>query len=350
MSDVGLSEAVGAGADLASPAEITAGTMMRNAREAAGLHVAALAVSMKIPVKKLEALEADRLDLLHDAVFVRALAASVCRALKIDPAPILIKLPLNAAPRLNPDERGINAPFHSPNDASGLAIPELLVKPSSLFVLALVVAGVAVFFFPDIKVPDVSGDLVSQATRSSDNQVPPQAAQSTPQVFESSPEPVVATASAAHVMGEGVALPPVPVPSAVAETPFVKASTSTTPLVTASQPAVVASRPVPVASRPFAAPSVPAAIASRPVSAPLLPSTGTVVFKAKGATWVKVVDAKGTVQLSKTLAEGEVVGASGATPLSVVVGRVDATEVEVRGQTFSLAGVAKDNVARFEVK
>ena len=58
---------------------VTAGSLLRTAREREGLHIAALAVSMKVPVKKLEALEADRLDLLPDAVFVRALAASVCR-------------------------------------------------------------------------------------------------------------------------------------------------------------------------------------------------------------------------------------------------------------------------------
>jgi cytoskeleton protein RodZ len=75
-----------------------------------------------------------------------------------------------------------------------------------------------------------------------------------------------------------------------------------------------------------------------------------VVFKAKGPTWVKVVDSKGIVLLSKTIVNGEVVGASGATPLSVVIGRVDATDVEVRGKPFTLTGVSKDNVARFEVK
>ena len=50
----------------------SAGAMIRAAREASGLHVAALAFSMKVPVKKLEALESDRLDLLLDSVFVRA--------------------------------------------------------------------------------------------------------------------------------------------------------------------------------------------------------------------------------------------------------------------------------------
>jgi cytoskeleton protein RodZ len=343
MSDVGFSQAVEAGLESALPGDISAGTMMRNAREAAGLHVAALAVSMKIPVKKLEALEADRLDLLHDAVFVRALAASVCRALKIDSAPILSKLPLNAAPQLNQDERGINAPFNSPRDASGLAIPELLTKPSSLFVMALVIAGIAVFFFPDIKMSDVPGEFASQTTRPADSRLSPQTVQPPVQVFDTSPEPVAAPAPLASAGGEASALPSIAGAVLSAETPAVKVPVAPVPVVTAIGPLAGVSRPQALASQPVAA-------ASRPSSAPSLPSTGTVVFKAKGVTWVKVVDAKGMVQLSKTLAEGEVVGASGAMPLSVVIGRVDATEVQVRGQAFSLNAVSKDNVARFEVK
>jgi cytoskeleton protein RodZ len=75
-----------------------------------------------------------------------------------------------------------------------------------------------------------------------------------------------------------------------------------------------------------------------------------VVFRAKAASWVKVVDSKGVVQLSKTLAEGESVNTSGSVPLSIVIGRADAVDVEVRGKAISLSAVAKDNVARFEVK
>ena len=69
-----------------APVPVTAGSLLRLAREANGLHIAALAVSIRVPVKKLEALEANRLDELHDPVFIRALAALVCRALKIEPA------------------------------------------------------------------------------------------------------------------------------------------------------------------------------------------------------------------------------------------------------------------------
>jgi cytoskeleton protein RodZ len=135
MSELGVNGPVD---DIAEPrgvAGLTAGSMLRSAREAAGLHVAALAVAMKIPVKKLEALESDRLDLLHDAVFVRALAASVCRTLKIDSAPVLAKLPSNTLPRLNSDERGINAPFHPAGVKNGFSPSAVLNKPQALIML-----------------------------------------------------------------------------------------------------------------------------------------------------------------------------------------------------------------------
>ena len=74
-------------------AEPSAGRLLREARERQGLHIAALAASIKVTPKKLELLEADRFDALPDATFTRALAQTVCRALKIDSAPVLRLLP-----------------------------------------------------------------------------------------------------------------------------------------------------------------------------------------------------------------------------------------------------------------
>jgi len=312
-------------------ASLTAGQMMRNAREAAGLHVAALAVSMKIPVKKLEALEADRLDQLHDAVFVRALASSVCRTLKIDPAPVLDRLPMNAAPRLNPDERGINAPFHTPGETVGASVSAMLSRPQVLIVVALLVAAAAVVFFPDIKIAERVVEAPSTATKSEPVAVSP--------VDQTPPAPVeVVPAPAPQVEPpREVAPPPVMPPTVPAPAP----QPASSPQSAAAKQA--ASAPVVTASAPAPAPT-------RGASTPATATTGLIVFRARAASWVKVVDAKGVVQLSKTLAEGEVAGASGATPLSVVVGRVDMTDVEVRGQAFSMATMARENVARFEVK
>nr|WP_237707280.1 helix-turn-helix transcriptional regulator [Acidovorax sp. NO-1] len=74
------------------------------------MHIAALAVALKVPVSKLEALEADNYGALPDTVFVRALASSMCRTLKLDPAPILALLPQSQSPRLATDSAGLNAP------------------------------------------------------------------------------------------------------------------------------------------------------------------------------------------------------------------------------------------------
>jgi cytoskeleton protein RodZ len=104
-----MSEAADAAAGAA--AAMTAGRLLREARERQGLHIAALAASIKVTQKKLELLEADRFDALPDATFTRALAQTVCRALKIDPAAVLGLLPPPAGYRLEQLGEGLNAPF-----------------------------------------------------------------------------------------------------------------------------------------------------------------------------------------------------------------------------------------------
>ena len=71
----------------------SAGTILRSAREKSGLHLAVLSVNLKVSVKQLEALEADRYEQLLEPVFARALAAKVCRILKIDVEPVLALMP-----------------------------------------------------------------------------------------------------------------------------------------------------------------------------------------------------------------------------------------------------------------
>jgi cytoskeleton protein RodZ len=89
----------------------SAGQLLREARERQGLHIAVLAASIKVAPKKLELLEADRFDALPDATFTRALAQTVCRALKIDPGAVLPLLPPPAGHRLEQVGEGLNAPF-----------------------------------------------------------------------------------------------------------------------------------------------------------------------------------------------------------------------------------------------
>lgn len=317
------------------PTGLSAGTLLREAREAAGLHIAALAVSLKVPVKKLEALEADRFDLLPDAVFIRALASSVCRTLKVDPAAVLERLPQTSTPRLIHDDNGINAPFRAPSDGAGPSWMDQLSKPVFLAVFALLLGALILIFLPAMQRDE--GALTPSKTE----MVPPPPAPVMPV------EPPVTAETAQPSSPVPVALPPVVAPRspAAASMPAVAASTPM-PSGTATAKPAVASTVKLAGDAVVAAPARPAASAA----AVPLPVTGTVVFRAKGESWVEVIDSRGVVTLRKLLGSGETVGASGNLPLTVVVGRVDATEVQVRGKPFDLGAVSRDNVARFEVK
>ena len=72
---------------------LSPGVIMRSAREKAGVHLAVLSVNLKVSIKQLEALEADQFEHLPEPVFARALAAKVCRFLKIDSEPVLALMP-----------------------------------------------------------------------------------------------------------------------------------------------------------------------------------------------------------------------------------------------------------------
>jgi cytoskeleton protein RodZ len=283
-----------------APAGATAGAMLRAAREGAGLHVGALAVALKVPVRKLEALEADRHELLTDAVFVRALASSVCRTLKIDARPVLERLPQTAAPRLVGSSDRINMPFRGPSDGAPPTWLDQLTRPVFLAVFALLLGALVLILLPRAQ----QDSAVTPGAGETPATVPAQPATSLPAAQDA-------------------------VTSVVS------------PLVTpaaASKPAAV---------NFTAAAAMPVSVAA---AAPAAPASGLIVFRAKSSSWVEVIDAKGVVAVRKVLETGEAAGASGALPLRVTVGRIDATEVQVRGKPFDLRGVSRDNVARFEVK
>jgi cytoskeleton protein RodZ len=286
----------------------TAGGMLREARQASGMHIAALAVALKVPVSKLEALEADNYAALPDTVFVRALASSVCRTLKVDAAPILALLPQSNAPRLVSNSAGLNAPVKGRAGKSSL--PH--TSPSSfggstsrsvaVVVLVLLAGALALVYFP--RPSESAGGEGSPANAD----------------------------QLASVATEGVT-PAVqaPVERAVAELPPAQA------------PAVETMPPV----RDEVA-SAPAFSASSPSNTAV--PTGILLLRARSESWVQVRDAAGAMVLQRNLVAAESVSVSGALPLSVVVGRADVTEVFVRGKPFELGAVSRENVARFEVK
>lgn len=293
----------------------SAGTLLRQAREGAGLHIGALAVSLKVPVKKIEALEADRLDLLPDAVFARALASSICRTLKIDAGPVLAGLPQGQRTALKTDESSLNAAFNASGVAARSSIAEQLSKPFVVIGLVLVAGAALLLVLPDTFTSSKTADAGS-------------APQATPAGTKDAME------TGTKMVSQSVA----PLASGNDAKPLDGSSPSTPN----SAPLAVAVAPAPPTTAAAAVPAPSAPAAAQPEN--------LIVFTATGVSWVEVTDAAGVVQLRRTFAVGETAGASGQSPLKVTVGRKDSVKVKVRGADFDLGPVSRDNVARFEVK
>jgi cytoskeleton protein RodZ len=315
----------------------TAGQMMREAREAQGLHVAALAVSLKVPVKKLEALEGDRLEELPDAVFVRALASSVCRALKMDARPVLAKLPQLNTRVLDQAEKGVNVAFRTRADGPAPSPFAQMNRPVVIGVLALLLAAIVLMLLPDFKAKSDSSSAASATAANNNNGAAGVSMGNAVNV----PATPVAADTATAVINPSVAASPASATSAAGVGSAPQALSTATLTVS---PALS----TPTVASPTLVITPPAAQAAAPV-----PADAIVVFSASGETWVEVRDSGGKILLQRTLQSGEKAGVSppGKGELSVIVGRANLTQVTLRGKAFDLAPVSsKDAVARFQVK
>ena len=305
----------------------SAGALLRAAREAAGLHIAALAVSLKVPVKKLEALEQDRTDLLLDATFARALAASVCRSLKVDSGPVLARLPRGGAAHLKRQIQRTPTPFRSAGERSTFPFRSLMTRPAVLAGGFLLAATLALVFWPALK------DGAARLTGRSDTVAAPA---EPPLILELTGPGTPDSGRQPAVTGQGTIEGKSPAQGSP--------SVFSVPVAPAlNVPSSALGNNAEKTANMQNSQSVPAA-------ATAAATTGIVTFSAKGQSWVEVTDAKGAVVLRRTLVAGDVVGATGALPMTAIVGRADTTQVEVRGKPLNLLPLARDNVARFEVK
>ncbi|MBV8469754.1 MAG: helix-turn-helix domain-containing protein [Burkholderiaceae bacterium] len=311
----------------------TAGALLRAAREAQGLHIAALAVMLKVPQSKLQLLEADRYDELPDATFVRALAKTVCRALKLDAEPILALLPAANVSRLEGVNRGLNQPFRNRVLMAPGVSPELLRRPAVLGVALILLAALAVYLMP---VERWTSQLEAFNAASAPSATPAasaarEAASSAASGAESGL--VLVADQAGDVQGR----PPGAAASAVLSAAVSPApETSTMPAATpVSEPASAA--PIRAASRIEGA-------------ADALAKLSPVRVRANETTWIELVDAHGQVLLSKLMHPGDVAELQALAPIKLRVGNVSGTELSLRGEIVDLSARAQNNVARIELQ
>lgn len=289
----------------------SAGAMLRAARERQGMHLGALAAAMKVAPRKLEALEADRYDELPDLTFARALAQSMCRALKIDAAPVLAMLPKPAGrnERLEQVATGLNAPFRERAGVDDGVDWSLINRPAFWAPAIVLLGALALYLLP-------SDLLEPTATEGGDVTVT---------VIPSGQEVASAPATAPAVEASVVA----PIPGA----------SSALPAAPAAAEAVLPAVPVAAAPGASAGPSANEAASVAPLE-----------LRASQSSWVTVRDAQGAVLLSRELRPGESARVEGAPPLTAVIGNAAGTQVSFRGSPVDLGSATRGNVARLELK
>jgi len=301
---------------LAAVAAATAGQLLRQARQKAGIHLAVLSVTLKVPVRQLEALEADELDPSKGPVFYRGLASSVCRHLHTEAAPILALLPQTTA-QLQPLRSSIE-PEESKGSLGISRIPWGRMVSSKVFwgaALMLLLTGAFLWlpspsqwaWLDDVK-SLMADEVVSQEVNEPMEVTP---------VLQISSTPPSSSASSA-------------------------ASAPVTPLVTTPAAAM----------NPQIEPAPPAKPVSSAAPAAAVRSDDSPewVFSATADSWLEVRNAQKAVVWSGVVKAGESTRIKSPLPVSVVVGRAQVVSATLRGQPFDLKPHTQVTVARFEVK
>ena len=296
--------------------------MLQQARIAAGVEIEPLAAVLKVTVRKLQALEAGELNNPSEMTFTRALAASVCRQLRIEPGPVL-----DAWPGQSADATAV--PKTLPNDGTPNAATALpaSAQPTGgrgwLGVLVVLLIGVGVWM------------AYQQMQHASERRQARAIAQ--PAVIV--PERIETPAPAAVEVPTVPATEMTPAKEGVAE-----AAPATPPVAVVTPPAVTAAPPE--------APAKPGPIVNNQ-SVPLTPAAigdHILVLHALESSWIEVTDASGGRVFTRLMGAGDHVAIDqGSRPLSVLIGNAAGVRVYSRGTALDLTEKARLNVARFDV-
>ena len=299
---------------------LTAGQLLRKARLKAGLQLPVLSVTLKVPVRQLEALEADEFDPRKGPVFYRGLASSVCRHLQTDAAPILALLPQTSA-QLEPLRSSIE-PDGLEASLGISSIPWRRMVSSKVFWGAsfmLFLTGAFLWlpapsqwtWLDDVKAL-MADEVVSQEVN----------------------EPMVV----APAMVLGTPSPLTDAPATPAAAPSAVAASATK-----LDSATAAALPAPVQPAPATQPSTSVVVA------PFGPGPEWLFF-ASGDSWLEVRNAQKAVVWSGVVKAGESTRIQSPLPVSVVIGRAQVVTATLRGRAFDLKPHTQVTVARFEVK
>lgn len=291
------------------------GELLRQAREARGLKVEEIAQTLKLGVRQIEAIEADRWESLPGATIVRGFVRNYARLVQVDATPLMARL---------------DSVLAKPSDT--LAVPE--IRPANVTTSTIsgtrrdrtvVFAGLGLVGLAVAAYLLMPNDL-SALRENTQSLLDSLSRKEAPKPVENA-EPVAAPAAAgtasAPTPGEPV-FPPGATPQQIMNPQAVT-------------PAELASPVQPTVS-PAAAPvrEIPAPTAGAP----------QMRFVFDKESWLEVRDRDNKVVFSQKLGGGAEQSVSGNGPLSLVIGYAPGVRLFWRGQAVDLAPHTKGDVAR----
>ncbi|MEP7061481.1 MAG: RodZ domain-containing protein [Betaproteobacteria bacterium] len=311
------------------PSPRTAGAMLAQAREAAGLSVDQVAAQLKLAPRQVRALETGDFAALPGRTFVRGFVRNYARFLGIDTDSVLAALP-------GDDDPGLSHPHLANTHRVMGEIPAEHARRRSVAGWAIALALIAI----------IAVAVLYETLRPPWPGAPGSGKPAAPRI-----EPAPATPASP----DGKALPNPMAPPGSEAAPSSGAATEATRVASAAADAVVqipADTPAsPAAATSNATPAQPAFSTVADTSgAATATKASTLQIIFRGTSWLDVKDSRGTSILTMTGNEGATRTLDAAPPLDLVVGNADHVDVLFRGARVDLAAHAKLNVARLQLR
>ncbi len=285
------------------------GAALAAVRHAQHLAVAEVAERLKFAPRQIEALEADRYDLLPGVAIVRGMVRSYARVLGLDPDPLIADLEsrIESGPQtVQPID--MHVPIRETKKGSRLYV--------ALSLIVLIAVGAVTLEWY------VRGQRAAQTATAT-------------------PSGVVAPAFVA------VPAPLADVPSATMPEPEAAVS---------MPPAAVQTPPDPTPGGEAAAGPAAATLVAAPVTgtateaSPPADAQGKLQMRFSAPVWVEVRDGQGKVLMSRVNAADSEASLDGRPPFSLVIGKASAVELRYAGEPVDLSKYAHADVARFTLE
>jgi len=340
-----------------------------------GLGIGDVAYSLKLNPRQVEALEAERFDLLPGRAFARGFLKNYARFLELDPQPLL-----DAAEHAD----GVGAMELSPvcNAQGTMPSPDARLRPS-IFPAALVAVGLLVvvaagWYFDWFQQPEIAtetaveGPVAEGPAFQAPVTAPPLEGVTTPVEVLPAQPPV------AKVVGPGLSLAapqlevlvpagqdggqqdtlaPAASPPKEGDGALPEGARDAAPAEVAAPPAAAmatkpegASTPAGASTSASAPQAEIAPTAAAEAAAPQADARQSLVFRFAEDAWVEVRDGSGRIIMSRIGQAGSVEKLQGKPPFALVIGNAAKVTLEHQGQAEDLAPHTRVSVARLKLE